>query len=56
MTHDYPNYLLLNGRLYLRTNKGLAEAFYNLPLFTCADEARWWLVSHNIRANVMEGQ
>jgi hypothetical protein len=56
MMHDYPNYTLLNGKLYLRTNKGLAVAFYNLPLFTCAEEARYWLVDHNIRANVMEAQ
>jgi hypothetical protein len=50
---DWPYYILVNGKLYIRSHRGLVEAFHNNPpLFADAAEAEQWLIDNDIRGNV----
>jgi hypothetical protein len=53
MHFEWPYYELINGRLCLRTKRGVAKvAFPSAPMFADAAQAEAWLEANDLRGNV----
>ena len=56
MSFEWPYYSLIEGKLYIKTRKGLVEAFRksNHPHFATSNEAEAWLLEQGLRGSVRE--
>ena len=52
MPFEWPYYILIEGKLYIKTRNGNLQAFNKVPRFASPNEAEAWLVEHDLRGKV----